>query len=112
MHYLVIENKQLEELTYDIVGFLWDNGNEISIQGGYTDKDSNYLRTDCIVSLDNSPFSEQDILTTKPFIHFCEDGVYSNVIPSPYRIFECKGLNKQTLAAFFSWCMRLNLFKK
>lgn len=111
MHYLVIENKQLEELTYDIVGFFWDNGNEISIQVGYTGKNSNYRRIDCVVSLDDGSFSEQHILKTKQFIHFCKDGVYSNVIPFPYRIFEFKDLNKHTLSAFFSWSKRLNLFK-
>ncbi|WP_433900116.1 hypothetical protein [Sphingobacterium puteale] len=112
MHYLVIENKQQEELTYDIAGFFWDNGNEVSIQSSYTPTDHNYRSADCIISLDNNSFSEQDILTTKPLIHFCHDGVYSNLIPHPHKIFEFKGLNERTLTAFFSWCTRLNLFKK
>lgn len=112
MRYLVIENGQHEELTYDIIGFFWDNGNEIAIQKKYSDRDDNYVRADCIISLDNSRFSQRDIVNKKLFLHFCNEGVYSNAIPFPYKIFEFEGLNRHTLAAFFFWCKRLNLFEK
>lgn len=111
MHYLIIENEQVEELTYNVVGFLWDNGNEVSIQKRYTNNDKYLLEADCVVSLENKCFSMDNLAKSKLFLRFCSDGVYSNVIPSPYRIFEYKVLNKHTLAAFFSWCKKLNLFK-
>lgn len=112
MHYLVIENKQLEELTYAIAGFLWDNGNEITIRKEDSAKDSNSVRADCMITLDKGSFSLENLVKTGLFIHFCNDGVYSNAIPFPYRLFEFSKLNKNSLAAFFSWCKNLNLFIK
>jgi hypothetical protein len=111
MNYLVIENNNEEELTYDIISFFWDNSIKISIQKEYTNND-NIICADCIIFLDNKSFSRENIVKTKLFIHFCNDGVYSNAIPFPHRIYKYNCLNRNAISAFFSWCKSLNLFEK
>lgn len=125
MKYFVVENKeqQRNQFFYDIVDFLWDNGNEVHISSNYSEADFQQIiqSCDCIVLLkyqetcfdkareafQNNLALEKSILK-KTFLFFSEYGIYTNIIPFPYKIFDFKQLNINELSRFFNWCKKLN----
>lgn len=128
MRYLLIENKEENELLYDVADFLWDNGNEVFIRNKSTNE-SLVKDYDCTVLLDYEDgftesvfekskenlekyFSITKNIDEKTILLFFKDGVYSNAIPFPHKIFHFNNLNKDSLSKFFKWCMKLNLFVK
>jgi hypothetical protein len=124
MKYFVIKNKkqQRNQFLYDIVDFLWDNGNEVHVSGNYCEADFEPIiqSCDCIVILNyeetcldkvrdafqNSMALGKSILG-KPFLCFLENGIYTNIIPFPYKIFDFKQLDKNELFRFFCWYKEL-----
>lgn len=119
-----IEPKQ-QELYYDIVNFLWDNGNVVYSKQYYTEEVQQIISyCDWLVVIDNRSTSFRDaqkvfldelnlkIFKNKHFLIFMNDGVYTDAIPSPHKIFHLNGLNKKELELFFDWCNRLNLFQQ
>jgi hypothetical protein len=125
MKYFVVENKeqQRNHFLYDIVDFLWDNGNEVHISSNYSEADFQQIieNCDCIVLLkyhevdfdkareafQNNLALEKSILK-KTFLFFSENGIYTNIIPFPYKIFTLKQLDNNELSRFFCWCRKLN----
>lgn len=125
MKYFVVENKeqQRNHFLYDIVDFLWDNGNEVHISSNYSEADFQQIieNCDCIVLLkyhevdfdkareafQNNLALEKSILK-KTFLFFSENGIYTNIIPFPYKIFDFKQLDNNELSRFFCWCRKLN----
>lgn len=125
MKYLIVENteQQHNAVLYDIVDFLWDNGNEVHISSNYSEAEFQQIiqSCDCIVLLQcqetcfdkareafqKNLASERSILK-KTFLFFSENGIYTNMIPFPYKIFDFKQLNKNELFGFFFWCKKLN----
>lgn len=132
MKYLVIENKEqeIDECLYDIADFFWNGGNEVYISNNYnneTDYKDFVKCCDWIVLLiygDCSPASffesEQEKFqkhfklekSNKLMLVFSINGVYSNTIPFPHKIFHFDMLDQNELKRFFSWCRKLNLFDK
>lgn len=134
MKYLVIENKEREvdECLYDIADFFWNNGNEVYISNNYNNEiDYRDFVKYCnwvvlLIYGDCSPVSffesEQHKLqrefnleksnSKKLMLVFSINGVYSNAIPFPHKIFHFDRLDQNELKHFFSWCKRLNLFDK
>lgn len=116
--YLIIKNNQQEELLYAIADFLWNNGNEVIVQGNFYDENyySTFLRRKpCVITIDEDVFSETQMSIAErevkyKSLHFSTTGVYTNVIPFPHRIFPFVRLNKSELNRFFDWCIKLNLF--
>ena len=134
MKYLVKENKEQEvdECLYDIADFFWNSGNEVYISNNYNDENDyrDFVKhCDWVVLLiyeDCPPVSffenEQHKLqrefnleksnSKKLMLVFSIDGVYSNAIPFPHKIFHFDRLDQNELKHFFNWCKRLNLFDK
>lgn len=131
MKYLIIENLEQEanEFLYDIADFFWNNGNEVYISNNYsneTDYQNLVKQCDCIVLLKYedcsaiSFFENEQEKFQKDFklekinnnlmLVFSIDGVYSNAIPFPHKIFHFDELNQNELKRFFNWCRKLNLF--
>ncbi|WP_164112221.1 MULTISPECIES: hypothetical protein [Sphingobacterium] len=132
MKYLVIENKAQEESewVYDIADFFWNNGNQVYIGKNYSSmfEYKNIVEyCDCIVLInDDCPtellfeskqenfcqyFDLKNVNEKKTALIFSIDGVYSNVIPFPHKIFHYDQLSQNELTRFFNWCRKLNLFK-
>ena len=125
MKYLVVENKEQlrNKFLYDIVDFLWDNGNEVHISSNYSESDFQQIiqTSDCIVLLQyqetcfdkaraafqNNLALEKSFLN-KTFLFFLENGIYTNIVPFPHKIFDFKHFNKKELSRFFCWCKKLN----
>ncbi|MDQ0640264.1 hypothetical protein QF042_003829 [Pedobacter sp. W3I1] len=125
MKFLVVENKeqQQNEVVYDIVDFLWENGNEVHISSNYSEAEVQQIiqSCDCIVLLQdhetcfnkakeafqNNLALEKSTLK-KTFLFFSENGIYTNIIPFPHKIFDYKQLNKNELFRLFFWCRKLN----
>jgi len=127
MKYFVVENKeqQRNQFLYDIVDFLWDSGNEVHISSNYSDSECRPIIQicDCIVLLKyketcldkareafQSDHALDKSILQKTFLSFLENGIYSNVIPFPYKLFDFKQLDKNELSRFFCWCKKLNSF--
>lgn len=132
MKYLVIENKEQEvdECLYDIADFFWNNGNEVYISNNYNNEIDYQEFVKCcdwiilLIYGDCSPASffeseqkkfQKDFKlekSNKLMLVFSINGVYSNTIPFPHKIFHFDKLDQNELKRFFSWCRRLNLFDK
>jgi hypothetical protein len=131
MKYLVIENKEQEadECLYDIADFFWDNGNEVYISHNYSNKTDyqNFIKQcDWIVLLKYEDCSSMSFFKNEQekiksdfklekinnnlMLVFSIDGVYSNAIPFPHKIFHFDKLDQYELKCFFNWCRKLNLF--
>ncbi|MBT2623493.1 hypothetical protein [Chryseobacterium sp. ISL-6] len=129
MKYIIIENKEQhdDELHDDIADFLWNRGNEVFIRNNTAIDFQNIIKycNYIVLLIQNSSselHSERDL---KGFIRFFElencqnkktifvfsnNGVYSNAIPFPHKIFHFEQLNKNELIHFFSWSNKFNLF--
>lgn len=134
MKYLVIENIEQEAdecLLYDIADFFWDNGNEVYISNNYCNESDyqNFVKQcDWVVLLKYgncsamSFFENEQEKFQKDFkleksnnnlmLVFSLDGVYSNAIPFPHKIFHFDTLDQNELKRFFNWSRKLNLFDK
>jgi len=134
MKYLIIENKEQEvdEYLYDIADFFWNNGNEVYLSNNYNDENDyrDFVKhCDCVVlfvygdcSLVSFFENEQHKLqrefnleksnSKKLMLIFSINGVYSNVIPFPHKIFHFNKLDQNELKHFFKWSKKLNLFDK
>ena len=134
MKYFVIENKEQEvdECLYYIADFFWDNGNKVYISNNYNneiDYQDFVKYCDWIVLLvygdcSTASFfeSEQEKFrkdfrleksnNKKLMLVFSINGVYSNAIPFPHKIFHFDKLDQNELKRFFTWCRKLNLFNK
>src|SRR5690606_14373209 len=134
MKYLLVNDKEEEEQTLldNIAGFLWDNGNEVYGCNNYDNHSEcqNIAKyCDCIVFLIHRDCSAESIfeceqemlqkyfnleknLENKFMLVFTINGVYSNAIPSPHKIFHFEGLYQNELTRFFHWCEKLKLFGK
>jgi hypothetical protein len=49
-------------------------------------------------------------IDTKHFLIFRKNGVYTNVIPFPYKIFHFDSFNRYEFRRFFTWCQKLDFF--
>ena len=132
MKYLVIENNEhkADECLYEIADFFWNNGNEVYISNNYnneTDYQCFVKQCDWIVLLiygncstisffesEQKKFQKDFGLekrnSKKLMLVFSIDGVYSNAIPFPHKIFHFDKLDQNELKHFFNWCRKLNLF--
>jgi len=126
MKYFVVENKEQkrDQFLYNITDFLWDNGNEVHISSYYNKADFQQViqSCDCIILLQyqgacfdearevfrNNHALDKSILQ-KTFLFFSESGVYTTMIPFPYKIFDFEQVNKNELSRFFSWYERFGL---
>lgn len=134
MKYLLVEDKEQEEqvLLDNIAEFFWNNGNEVYSRNSF-DNEIDYQDVvkccDCIVLLIyrdylGEPFFEHEqgvfhkdfdtekSLNKKFMLVFSINGVYSNAIPFPHKIFHFESLCQKELTRFFRWCGKLNLFTK
>lgn len=133
MKYIVIknENVQREELLYDIADFLWNNGNEVLVRD--YNEETNHQDTaedfDFVILILKSECSEKYLferdfeMISKDFelenchqkaslLLFSKNGVFSNIIPFPHKLFHFDKLNQDELLRFFSWCSKFNMFTK
>ncbi|QIG88570.1 hypothetical protein G6R40_02340 [Chryseobacterium sp. POL2] len=129
MKYIVVENKedQQNEFLYDIADFFWNNGNEVYISSNYSTANFEQIiqECDCIVMLNyqnvcfkkaikafqNSVALKKSI-RQKNFFLFSENGVYTDAIPFPHKIFHFDTFCKRELTRFFIWCSKLRLFQQ
>jgi hypothetical protein len=93
MKYLLIGD---DELLYDIADFLWNNGNSVYLQA--------CREYDCLVTIGGS-LTEHAATT----LVFTNDGVYSNAIPYPHKLFHFEQLDQAELGRFFAWCGKFNV---
>lgn len=127
MKYIIIENKEQEEnaLLSDVADFLWNNGNEVIVRNN---KNQNFGKVyDCLVLLICGYFPAESLFEkgretihknfdlkksncTKSMLIFSKNGVYSNAIPFPHKIYHFNTLDKKSLSEFFIWSKKLNLF--
>jgi hypothetical protein len=132
MKYIVIknENVQCDELLYDIADFFWNNGNEVLVKDDNKNDHQDAVEDfDFVVLLVNGErsekyFFERDLevlykdfeldksYRTKTILVFSKNGVFSNMIPFPHKLFHFDNLNQDELVRFFSWCHRFNMFTK
>lgn len=133
MKYVILESNKQEddELFYDVADFFWNNGNEVHITDKNNRIDREFIGENsyCIVLLIYGSCCEKYVFEKgleklyKDFeldksdrknvmLIFTPDGVFTNVIPSPYKIFEFANLDKNELLSFFNWCNKFNLFTK
>lgn len=131
MKFLIIENKIQgeEELVYEIADFLWNNGNEVFLKDTFNidiskiDGRNALDYCDCVILFKLSKPSENK---KRPFnrknfelfsnhkrlivLLFYKDGVYTNAIPYPHKIYDFEALDKNSLIDFQNWSKRLKLF--
>jgi hypothetical protein len=120
MKYLIQDNRADQELVADIADFLWDNGNEVvlcsrllhNIDDGssyctVTFKDDDAAKKYLKMSQNQSPEENRDSCSK---LVFATTGVYTNIIPHPYKIFNYNELNKKALHSFIRWCTKFKLF--
>ena len=126
MKYIVLENNDQNENTLlgDVSDFLWNNGNEVFIKKSDQCDPKDF---DCVVLMIPGYFPSESLFergremlienfdsgtscNEKPMLIFSKNGVYSNAIPFPHKIYQLNTLNKDSLSAFFNWCRNLNLF--
>src|SRR5690606_37120057 len=120
-------------LLDDIAEFFWNNGNEVYSRSHF-DSRKNYRHIlkccEGIVFLIHKEYpAESSFLERahkvfqwddnfgksidKKFkLFFTRNGVYSNAIPSPHKVFHFEKLCKDELTSFFLWCEQLNLFTR
>src|SRR5690606_12048983 len=128
MNYFIAEpiEPQLQELFYDIADFLWDNGNTVYLSNHF-DKDvvQRIIQScDWVVWTDiqNTSFHKakrafqkewnlNTLFNPKNFLIFLKNGVYTNIIPYPNKIFSFETFNKDELKGFFNWCHKFHLFQ-
>ncbi|NGM65074.1 hypothetical protein [Sphingobacterium sp. SGR-19] len=131
MKYLVVENSEerVDECLYDIADFFWNNGNQVYISNNYSNEDDywHFVKyCDWLVLLKYEEWSNVTFFESmqeklkedfqlennskKLILVFSTNGVYSNIIPFPYKIFHFGKLDQNELKCFFSWCRKLNLF--
>lgn len=127
MKYIIIENKEQEEnaLLNDVADFLWNNGNEVFVRNNKT---KDFLKEhNCLVLLICSYFPAESLFEKgketlhknfdlekseciKSMLIFSKNGIYSNAIPFPHKIYHFNTLDKKLLSEFFAWSKKLNLF--
>lgn len=132
MKYIIVENKEQkeEELNYEIADFLWNNGNEIYIRDSNAIDFQNIVKNcNCIILLaynhcsselltERDPnrfkkyFELENSRNKKTVLIFSHNGVYSNAIPFPHKIFHFENLEKKEIKRFFIWARTFNLFTK
>lgn len=132
MKYIIVENKDQkeEELNYEIADFLWNNGNEIYIRDSSAVDFQNIVKNcNCIILLaynlcSSELLTERDpnrfkkyfdleyFRNKKTVLIFSNNGVYSNAIPFPHKIFHFENLEKKEIKRFFIWARTFNLFTK
>lgn len=120
----ISQETQYNDYTDEIIDFFWNNGNEVYISSNYqkTSYEQIIQKCDCIVLLDfrdvcftkiTSEFIDNVFIGNgqNNYLVFSNKGVYTSLIPSPYKIFHFNTLSKRNLSHFFIWCNRLQLFK-
>lgn len=120
MRYLIQNNRADQDLVADIADFLWDNGNEVVLcsrllhnmddSSRYctiTFKDDEASKKYLEMSQNHSPEENEDSRLT---LIFATTGVYTNIIPHPYKIFGYNELNKKAIHSFIRWCTKFKLF--
>jgi len=131
MKFLIIENKIQgeEELVYEIADFLWNNGNEVFLKDTFNidiskiDGRNALDYCDCVIVFNSSKIAEskKKLFNRKDFelfsnhkrlivLIFYKDGVYTNAIPYPHKIYDFEALDKNSLIDFQNWSKRLKLF--
>ncbi|MCW8313664.1 hypothetical protein K7A41_20730 [Sphingobacterium sp. InxBP1] len=115
------------ELFFELANFLWDNGNDVFIASNIicNCKEIDAKQFDYTVSLVLQHNSIETLFATHhsiictyfnqvpqniPALIVANDGIYTDSIPYPYKIFAMEGLNQSTLAQFFDWCRKFNFF--
>jgi hypothetical protein len=134
MKYLLIDDREQEEqpLLDNIAAFFWNNGNKVYCRSNFDDK-SDYLNVvkscDCIVFFIHKDCSTESFFESKQKLFhkdldldsspdkkinliFTINGVYTNAIPYPHKIFHFESLCQNELTRFFLWCEKLKLFVK
>lgn len=129
MKYFIVESKepQLQEFFYDIADFLWDNDNTVYLSSHYDNDDVQRVIQNCdwvvLTDIQNTSFHSakkafqnewnlKTLISKKNSLIFLNNGVYTNVIPFPYKIFHFDTFSKDELKHFFNWCQKLHLFQK
>ena len=127
MKYILIGNKekQQNELLYDVADFFWNNGNEVHLSNNYSATDFNQIIQicDCIVLLScqnvcfktvkevfYSGVALKKSIRHKSFFIFSENGVYTDAIPFPHKMYHFNTFSKNELMRFFIWCNKIQLF--
>ncbi|HWV72732.1 MAG TPA: hypothetical protein VN040_13485 [Pseudosphingobacterium sp.] len=133
MKYLLVGDKEQEEqaLLDHIAAFLWNKGHEVYSRSSL-DNEIDYQNMvkccDCIIFLTFRDYPaalffecRQEVyknfgltkkLNKKNMLVFSVNGVYSNAVPFPHKIFHFEHLCQKELTRFFRWCRKLNLFTK
>lgn len=131
MKVLIADNNDQneEELLYTTADFFWNNGNEVFLRD-VVDINSSKIDgldaldyCDCVILFKSSKIAEskKKLLNHKDFelfsnhkrlivLLFYTDGVYTNAIPYPHKIYDFETLDKNSLINFQNWSKRLNLF--
>lgn len=127
MKYKIIKNEypQTDRLLEDIADFLWNNGNEVFLRDfdeeNYEDTSEHYDFLVMIISSGSSEnelemirkgFKIKDSYKNDMILIFSENGVFSNMIPFPHKLFHFEKLEQDDLVNFFKWCSKFNLFTK
>ncbi|MGK9118985.1 hypothetical protein [Olivibacter jilunii] len=133
MKYLLVgDNGQEEQMLLDhLAAFFWNNGHEVYSRtslGNEINYQNMLTCCDYIVLLTfrdypTASFFERGQavyehvgltkkLHKKIMLVFSKNGVYTNAIPFPHKIFHFEHLNKKELSRFFRWGTKLNLFIK
>ena len=109
--FFIVKNSDYQELLYTIADFFWNNGNEVIIEDNFIDKSyyNNFLlKKPWIITFNSDNFLET-VNRIKVFgqpnhfiiLNFSANGVYTNLIPFPHKVFSYKSLNKSQLNLFF-----------
>jgi hypothetical protein len=127
MVYHIIENigAEQEEFLYYVADFFWNAGHDVYIAGPNEAAFKRKVReADCIVLLipeqidGNSALQHlakilnSDFETSKHnFLLFGHNGVFTNIIPPPHKIYPFNGFCKNQFNLFFQWTKKMNLFQ-
>ncbi len=126
------QNRQENDLLSDIAAFFWNSGHEVEIADERpfaTDSNTDFNDYDCSISISNDHFTPQSLfinhrISLKKYFNsglkkktgvvliFSNKAVFTNAVPYPHQIFNYENLDQDSLAAFFEWFKKLNLFLK
>lgn len=132
MKYIVIKNNnvQEDEMIDDISDFLWNCGNEVVVKDNTEsplyDTKEDFDLVVLIISSEHSEkfvfetntevisekFGLEECSQTKTILAFSKNGVFSDMIPFPHKLFHFEKLEQDDLVRFFTWCRKFNLFNK
>ncbi len=115
------------DLFFEVANFLWDSGNEVALgknmicdcekmqHDDYDYTISFVPNSETVESLFNTHYTIlskyfDKIDNTNPMLILADTGIYTNALPYPHKIYNFEKLDRKTLASFFDWCKKFNLF--